>query len=111
MSAENIVNTGAQVSPENIALMANRQTQTRTAHGRAEAREEARVHSEMLGRGSGRGSGAWGVRPVPGSREKPRLLPATSEPDSSLCPQSSAALQQPPSQQEQTGCLATRPPL
>ena len=74
MSAENIVNTGAQVSPENIALMANRQTQTRTAHGRAEAREEARVHSEMLGRGSGRGSGAWGVRPVPGSREKPRVL-------------------------------------
>ena len=83
MSAETIINTRAQVSPENIALGGQID---RHKHGlltdRGEAREEARVQSEMLGRGSGKGSGAWGVRPVPaanvrpllGSCEKPRVL-------------------------------------
>lgn len=120
MSAESVINTGAQVSPENIALggQIDRHKHRLLMEG-GEAREEAStLRCWEGGQGTAQGSGGSGQCELPMSglcqdrvRNPGYLLPATPEPDSPLCPQSSAALQQPQSEREQTGCLDTRPVL
>ena len=116
MSAESVINTGAQVSPENITL--GGQIDRHKHRLLMEGGEASTLRCWEGGQGKAQGSGGSGQCELPMSglcqdcvRNTGYLLPATPEPDSPLCPQSSAALQQPQSEREQMGCLDTRPLL